>query len=163
MTRKQRSQAGRNITYDLSNPRNVAAFEALLEDDEADETVRSKPSKATRQQQAKKKREKEKFFQLKDNAAADDTSSPQQDPISHLMDMFEGVADKALVTDVYHASGSSLEAAAEALFALLGTDTAGERVQLPFVIHHGHVRVNTGLGTRHAINLGHEQQLKRVV
>jgi hypothetical protein len=129
MTRKHRNQTGRNITYDLSNPRNEAAFEALLEDEEDEagpENVPTKPSKATRQQQGRKKREKEKFFMLRSDAAADANppesalADSQQDQILQLVEMFGGNADRSLITDVYHASGCSVEAAAEALFSLLG-------------------------------------------
>lgn len=131
MTRKQRNQTGqRNITYDLSNPRNIAAFEALLhaeEDEEELASQSSRPSKATRQQQGRKKREKEKFFMLKTDAADGPASAAQpasqQDQIQQLMEMFGGAADRSLVTDVYHASGCSVEAAAEALFGLLGTES----------------------------------------
>lgn len=136
MTRKQRSQAGRNnITYDLSNPRNVAAFEALLADDEEEEAVdahqrrqHNNANANSRQPGQKKKREKEKFFQLRSDAPpADDddntsTTAPaaasQSEQIQQLVDMFG--ADRSLVSDVYHAAGCSLEAAAEALFGLLG-------------------------------------------
>lgn len=126
MTRKQRNQTGRNITYDLSNPRNIAAFEALLQDEEAEEaaatsTSSSRPSKATRQQQARKKREKEKFFLLKDDAGTTTTPpASQEEQVQLLLEMFEGAADRSLVSDVYQASGCSVEAAAEALFGLLG-------------------------------------------
>lgn len=124
MTRKQRNQTGRNITYDLGNPRNIAAFEALLQDEEAEEaaaTSSSRPSKATRQQQARKKREKEKFFLLKDDGGtATAPPASQEEQVQLLLEMFEGAADKSLVSDVYQASGCSVEAAAEALFGLLG-------------------------------------------
>lgn len=127
MTRKQLNQTGRNITYDLSNPRNIAAFEALLQDEEAEEaaaansTSSSRPSKATRQQQARKKREKEKFFLLKDDAGTATTPpASQEEQVQLLLEMFEGAADRSLVNDVYQASGCSVEAAAEALFGLLG-------------------------------------------
>lgn len=132
MTRKQRNQTGRNITYDLSNPRNIAAFEALLQDEEDEEGLpnqTSRPSKATRQQQSRKKREKEKFFMLRPGAVADEPTTPQplsqQDQILQLMELFGGAADKALVSDVYRASGCSMEAATEALFSILGGSPAG--------------------------------------
>jgi hypothetical protein len=137
MTRKQRNQTGRNITYDLSNPRNIAAFEALLEDEEDEaglDNVPTKPSKATRQQQGRKKREKEKFFMLRSDAA--DATPPesalpdsQQDQILQLVEMFGGTADRSLITDVYQASGCSVEAAAEALFGLLGGPDSNQGMQ----------------------------------
>jgi hypothetical protein len=138
MTRKQRNQTGRNITYDLSNPRNIAAFEALQQDEEAEEAAAnssssSRPSKATRQQQARKKREKEKFFLLKDDVGSVTTPpASQEEQVQLLLEMFEGAADRSLVNDVYQASGCSVEAAAEALFGLLGgggdnTVTTGEQ------------------------------------
>jgi hypothetical protein len=134
MTRKQRNQTGqRNITYDLSNPRNIVAFEALLHDEEDEEELvsqSSRPSKATRQQQGRKKREKEKFFMLKADAA-DRPASAAQPASQHdqilLIEMFGGAADRSLISDVYHASGCSVEAAAEALFRLLGGVEAGKR------------------------------------
>lgn len=137
MTRKQRNQTGRNITYDLSNPRNIAAFEALLEDEEDEaalDNIPTKPSKATRQQQGRKKREKEKFFMLRSDAA--DATPPesalpdsQQDHILQLVEMFGGTADRSLIIDVYHASGCSVEAAAEALFSLLGGPDGNQGMQ----------------------------------
>lgn len=158
MTRKQRSQAGRNITYDLSNPRNIAAFEALLEDeDQEQDSVNTKPnSKANKQQQQpgqKKKREKEKFFTLRPDAVADDGSTPataqeaqqqqpasQQEQIQQLLEMFEGAADRSLVSDIYHASGCNMEAAADALFGLLGGAAAGGNIEPAGKLCNGHTQ-----------------------
>eukprot|EP00775_Hariotina_reticulata_P012817 gene12817-12944_t len=127
MTRKQRSQSG-NSTYNLSNARNVAAFEALLEEEEREDVGRQ--SKASPQQppSGRKKREKEKFFKLKsdDRLAIDNssTSAPHQQSLGtlqQLQDMFSEAADPSVIADIYQAVGSHFEAAVEALFGLLGT------------------------------------------
>jgi hypothetical protein len=70
---------------------------------------------------------------LRPGAVADDGSTPaaaqeaqqqqtvsQQEQMQQLLEMFEGAADRSLVSDVYHASGCNMEAAADALFGLLG-------------------------------------------
>lgn len=127
MTRKQRSQGG-NTTYNLSNPRNVAAFEALLEEEEPEDVGRQSKASPQPPPPGRKKREKEKFFKLKsdDRLATDNSSNsaPHQQSLGTLQQlqvMFQEAADPSVIADVYQAVGSNFDAAVEALFGLLGT------------------------------------------
>jgi hypothetical protein len=131
MTRKQRQAgSGQSVTYDLNNPRNRAAFEALIDDDddERDEDPQQLPPRGKRGEQ-QRKREKEKFFQLKDSQLAGKqqhkqqaASSPadQQLVLRQLMDMFQGSAEPAVIRDVLAACGGNFEAAVDALLSMLG-------------------------------------------
>eukprot|EP00878_Enallax_costatus_P019112 GHUV01020152.1.p1 GENE.GHUV01020152.1~~GHUV01020152.1.p1 ORF type:complete len:621 (+),score=236.83 GHUV01020152.1:235-2097(+) len=129
MTRKQRQS--RTETYDLSNSRNVAAFEALIEADDDGEDPQQLPPRGKRGQQ-QQKREKEKFFKLKtDLAKANKISqSPAaldtKKQLQQLLDMFQGSCEAGVITEVFRASGGNSEAAVDALLEMLGTSQSAE-------------------------------------
>jgi hypothetical protein len=133
MTRKQRQAgSGQSVTYDLNNPRNRAAFEALLDDDdESGENPQQLPPRGKRGEQ-QRKREKEKFFKLKDSQLAgkqqqkQQAASPanQQQALGQLLDMFQGSAEPAVIRDVLAACGGNFETAVDAMLGMLGTASA---------------------------------------
>jgi hypothetical protein len=159
MTRKQRQTgSGQSVTYDLNNPRNRAAFEALIEDDdEYGEDPQQLAPRGKRGEQ-QRKREKEKLFQLKDAQLAGKqqhkqqaASSPaeQQQVLRQLMDMFQGSAEPAVIRDVLAACGGNFEAAVDALLSMLGAAappagpqaTLGKPMHVLNHIHHLHCLV----------------------
>lgn len=139
MTRKQRQS--RAETYDLSNPRNVAAFEALLEAEEghADADPHQLPPRGKRGQQ-QQKREKEKFFKLRPGVEQsrqttnDVPTANSKDQLQHLIHMFQGTCDAHIVTDVFTGTGNNFHAAIDALLSISGGDLpvvppAGESIK----------------------------------
>eukprot|EP00879_Flechtneria_rotunda_P013445 GHRR01014038.1.p1 GENE.GHRR01014038.1~~GHRR01014038.1.p1 ORF type:complete len:724 (+),score=273.34 GHRR01014038.1:1101-3272(+) len=130
MTRKQRQNGG-NVTYDLSNARNVAAFEALLEN--ADDADPGQLPPRGKRAEVKPKREKERFFKLQADTAAAPSgrnygsklSSQQQ--LQQLLEMFQGACDPGMIADVLQVTGNDATAATEALLTLLGTAAAEQR------------------------------------
>lgn len=140
MTRKQRQGGGGNATYDLSSSRNVAAFEALLGEEE-DEDPQQLPPRGKRGQQ-QQKREKEKFFKLKADAEASQskgskrqpagasaTQEQQQAQLKQLLDMFQGAAESSIISDVFQGTGSNFQATVDALLSMLGTAPAAAASQ----------------------------------
>jgi hypothetical protein len=132
MTRKQRGQGG-NTTYNLSNPRNVAAFEALLEEEDVEDIGKQSRASPQLPPSGRKKREKEKFFKLKsEDARAKNTHSnttlhqQSHGTLQQLQDMFREIADPSVIVDVYQAVGSNFETAVETLLGLLGSTGAGQ-------------------------------------
>lgn len=123
MTRKQRQS--RTETYDLSNSRNVAAFETLLEaeDDQGDPQQLPPRGKRSQQQQ---KREKEKFFMLKSGVAQPEHTIKDQpianikEQLRQLTDMFQGTCDTSMVADVFKGTGNNFNATVDALLSILG-------------------------------------------
>jgi hypothetical protein len=115
----------------MNNPRNRAAFEALLDDDELDEDPQQLPARGKRGEQ-QRKREKEKFFKLKDSELAGKQQAKQQatppanqqQVLGLLMDMFQGSAEPDVIRDVLAACGGNFEMAVDALLGMLGAAAA---------------------------------------
>ena len=117
MTRKQRQ----NVSYDFNKPRDRAAFEALLEEEDDMEPSSATRKPSTNQQEGKKKREKETFFRLRDPEAAgkDTDAAPSgESQLSQLLDLFGSSLDASVVEAVYLQCNSSMEAAVECLLSL---------------------------------------------
>jgi hypothetical protein len=129
MTRKQRQAgSGQSVTYDLNNPRNRAAFEALIDDDdESGEDPQQLAPRGKRGEQ-QRKREKEKFFKLKDaqlagqqkqKQQAGPSPADQQQVLCQLMDMFQDSAEPVVIREVLAACSGNFEAAVDALLSML--------------------------------------------
>jgi hypothetical protein len=86
-----------------------------------------KPTNAAGQ---KKKREKEKFFMLRPGVAPDSptaataAASPEAQ-LASLQAVFEGACEPGLVADVFASTGGALQAATEALLAMLSAADGG--------------------------------------
>lgn len=131
MTRGQR----RSESYNLSNTRDMAALEALLDEEDLNEASppsnRGRGARPQPSSSGKKKREKEKFFQLREDAAAQAARAAEArsggsdaGDIARLREMLGGNCDGELVAEVYAACGGSFEAALDALLAM--SSGAGE-------------------------------------
>jgi hypothetical protein len=117
MTRKQRQ----NVSYDFNKPRDLAAFEALLEEEDDMEPGSASCKPSAKQQAGKKKREKETFFRLRDPQAAGkriDAAPSGEVELSQLLDLFGTSLDAPVIEAVYLQCNRSLDAAIESLLSL---------------------------------------------
>lgn len=124
MTRKQRQS--RTETYDLSNPRNVAAFEALIAEDDDEEQDHNRTPARGKQTPQRTKREKEKFFKLRTNTTPSATTQgasteDAKQSLERLQEMFQGTCEASMIADVLRGTGGDFTAAVDALLAMLGS------------------------------------------
>lgn len=120
MTRKQRQ----NVTYNLAGPRNLAAFHALLENenDEGDDIVEQ--SKQKGQGRKAPKAEKPFFFQLREDHQRQQSlrpptlKGPERSPAQALQDMFGSNCDPGFLEDILQGCAGNLDKAVESVLAL---------------------------------------------
>lgn len=125
------SRRGRHTTtYNLSTPRNIAAFEQLIEEED-DEPLTSKPRGKAANKQSKPKRDKEKFFMLKEDAnsmrhrrgaaAGALGGGSGAAALVELKAMFAGTCDPAVVEDVFLSCNGNTDAALQLLLEMAGS------------------------------------------
>jgi len=121
------NRGGRNETHNFSSARNIAAFEALLEEeDDSDPNARGKKPKKNKRRSPKP--DKPVPFQLREGAStgtgADEPMRPhavQQSNKSaqqQLQELFGQVCDASVLQDVLAMCGGSMNDAIEALLAM---------------------------------------------